>query len=944
MQRVVFTVLSSTTAATVQVQTIRKRDGTEAAFDQGLIRNAIRRAAAESDAAGCDGIADKVCGAVMESISVMDHSRRVLTVEDVQDLVETALIDGHHTRVARDFIRYRHEHRRVRAEKQEVLGRRVQLCDVGKRFDISCLRVLASRYLLRNDAKEIVETPKQLFERVSLLMGLPDLIYDGAVALPDGKVDRAGGRVRREEAVSYHEAIDKFAGRLRVGRYVLNEWHLRALVRAYADAADRVAVPFKELLDMVSRGEMDHVAERMDAYYELMTSQKFMPNSPTLMNAGGRLGQLSACFVLGMGDSLNSIMKTAWDAAMIFQSGGGVGINYSDLRPKGDIVASTSGVASGPVSFMGLINKATDVVKQGGKRRGANMGILEVWHPDIEEFIRAKQTPGVLENFNVSVGVWGDFWECVLKDEKYQSRSPRTGEPAGETDARKLFDDIAMSAYMSAEPGLIFLDNTNRYNVFGRARGGPLRATNPCGEQSLYPYESCNLGSINVAALLTEDGTFDWEQYVRAIRTTTRFLDAVVDTNLYPIPEIAVAARESRRIGLGVMGVADLLYKLRIPYNSREGFALQAQLAEYLTYYSMDESVEIARERGPFELYGRTEYVDGMLPVAGAHDDGIGPEGSPLRGSRCDWGGLAARIREHGIRNVVTTTVAPTGTIAMIASCSNGMEPVFALSYEKHVAVGSFYYANHDLKAELEARGMYSEEAAERITEMGGSIRADNDMPEDLRRVFVTAGDIHWADHLMAQAVWQRWVANSISKTINMPASTDINDVKAAYALAHELGLKGITVYRDGSRDKQVLHHGKSGGEASDDQMVGGGRRASAADGILMCGVSDVTRGVIEELQRGGDYVRDVLSYAFEADKEKDGGVKGQAGEEEVGAGSVAESVAAAVDAPAGAEVEKAVDANGGRGSGGCPECGKPAVLSEGCSHCDHCGFSACST
>ncbi len=921
MQQAVLGVLS-TTVSTVPVQTIRKRDGTEAEFDQGLIRNAIRKAAAESNEPDAARIAGEVCGAVMGRIERVDHRHRELTVEDVQDMVEDALLAGGHVQIARDYIRYRHEHRQARTEKQEVLGRRVRLCDVSKRFDISCLRVLASRYLFRNDDGEIIETPRQLFERVALLMGIPDLIHDGKVALPDGgEDDGAEAQRRREEAVSYSDTADYFDGRLRVGRYALNRWHLRALVRAYADAAPRVSVPFKELLDMIKRGELDHVADKIDAYYDLMVGQKFMPNSPTLMNAGGRLGQLSACFVLGVGDSLVSIMKAATDATMIFQSGGGVGINYSDVRPEGDMVASTSGVASGPVSFMGIVNAITEVVKQGGKRRGANMGILEVWHPDIEGFIRAKQKPKVLENFNVSVGMWGDFWKCVVEDEKYHSRNPRTGEPAGETDARKLWDDIAMSAYMSAEPGLIFLDNCNKHNVFAKARGGPLRATNPCGEQSLYPYESCNLGSINVAGLLDGDGKFDWKGYVRAIRTTTRFLDAVVDANLYPIPEIAVAARESRRIGLGVMGVADLLYKLRIPYNSREGFALQAQLAEYLTYYSMDESVELARERGTFGLYDKTEYVDGRLPVAGAFEDGIGPEDSPLRGRTCDWKGLAARVREHGIRNVVTTTVAPTGTIAMIASCSNGMEPVFALSYEKHVAVGSFHYANHDLKAELEARGLYSEEAAERITEAGGSIRADADMPEDMRRVFVTAADIHWADHLMAQAVWQRWIANSISKTINMPSSTDINDVRAAYALAHELGLKGITVYRDGSRDKQVLHHGKSGGEVGNDQKVGGGRKAAAADNIRMCRVSDATRGVIEELRRGSDYVRDVLSYAFEADEKEDAGSDKQADE------------SAEKD-------EGAAAPDGGRD---CPSCGKQIVLSEGCSHCNHCGFSACS-
>ena len=948
------------------MQSIRKRDGTEADFDQRLIKNAIRKAAAESSGVDAERIADHVSATVMERIGRTDHSRRALTVEDVQDMVETALLDGGHVQIARDYIRYRHEHRQARAEKQEILGKRVRLCDVSKKFDISCLRVMASRYLFRDDDGDIIETPGQMFERVSLMMGLADLVHDESIA-QKGLASDTDVRMRREGAMSYFNLLDNFDGKISIGRYTMNKWHVRALIKAYVDAAPRISVSFESLLDMIKRGDFEHVAEIMDQYYGLMISQKFMPNSPTLMNAGGRLGQLSACFVLGMDDSLGSIMKTASDATMIFQSGGGVGINYSDLRPSGDIVASTSGVASGPVSFMEIINSITNVVKQGGKRRGANMGIMEVWHPDIGEFIRAKQKPGVLENFNVSVGIWGDFWKCVLEGTKYASRNPRSGKITGETDARKLFNDIAESAYMSAEPGLIFFDNSNTHNVFASARGGPLRATNPCSEQSLYPYESCNLGSINVAGLITSNGTFDWEQYVRAIRATTRFLDAVVDMNQYPIPEIARAAKESRRIGLGVMGVADLLYKMRVPYNSKEGFLLQSKLAEYLTYYSMDESVNLARERGTFGLFDKTEYVKGLLPVAGAREDGMGPVDSPLRGRTCDWDGLAKRIMQHGIRNVVTTTVAPTGTIAMIASCSNGMEPVFALSYEKHVTVGSFYYANRDLRAELEARGLYSEEVAERITEMGGSIYADEDMPKDLRRVFVTAADIHWADHLMAQAVWQRWISNGISKTINMPSGTDVNDVKAAYALAHELGLKGITVYRDGSRDKQVLHHGKSDTSTTKtanmedaDSAIGGGKKATSADNIIMCEVSDVTRSVIEHIQRGSEYVRDVLSYAFASNEKSDNKMSNTTPTVVVDTINNSKPVAVGtMDVPYASSHSQQLSSNSkpvvtdtthspdissdSNVNRQCPTCDQQLILAEGCAYCNHCGFSACS-
>ncbi|MGI0060234.1 MAG: adenosylcobalamin-dependent ribonucleoside-diphosphate reductase, partial [Nitrosotalea sp.] len=431
----------------------------------------------------------------------------------------------------------------------------------------------------------------------------------------------------------------------------------------------------------------EQYTERIKESTDLMIAQDFLPNSPTMMNAGARLGQLSACFVLAMEDDMEKIMKSSSDAALIFKSGGGVGINYSDLRQEGDMVASTSGVASGPVSFMNIINTVTEVVKQGGKRRGANMGIIEAWHPDIEKFITAKTKPGVLENFNVSVGVWEDFWEALVNssDGKFTLRSPRERDPVREINAHHLIDLIALSAWKSGEPGLIFFDIINKYNVFAKARGQPIRATNPCGEQSLYPYESCNLGSINLSNYVKRkaDGQyeFDWQRYEETIRKTTRFLDNVIDVNTYPIPEIDKASKDSRRIGLGVMGVADLLFKLRIPYNSQEGYEFQEKLAEALTYYSMEESIALAKTRGPFPLCSKTEYPEGKIPVAGYYE-------KPKSARTYDWDALIAKIQKHGIRNVLTTTVAPTGTLSMISDCSNGMEPMFALVFEKRVTVG----------------------------------------------------------------------------------------------------------------------------------------------------------------------------------------------------------------------------------------------------------------
>ena len=562
-------------------------------------------------------------------------------------------------------------------------------------------------------------------------------------------------------------------------------------------------VKFRDILELLASNKFDELENKITSYLEIMTSQQYLPNSPTMMNAGGRLGQLSACFVLDMKDDMEDIMKSTSDAALIFKSGGGVGINYSDLRHEGDNVASTFGVASGPVSFMNIINTVTEVVKQGGKRRGANMGILEVWHPDIEKFVSNKTKPGVLENFNVSVGIWEDFWDALLnsEDKKYTLRNPRDQTPVKEINAQHLIDQIALSAWKSAEPGLIFLDQINKYNVMAKARMTPLRATNPCGEQSLYPNESCNLGSINLANLVhkTEDGTyeFDWEDYERIIRQTTRFLDNVVDVNQYPVEQINEASKESRRIGLGVMGVADLLYKLRVPYNSEEGYALQSRLAEALSYFSMDESVELAKERGAFKLYPNTEYPEGRIPIAGHYE---------CEDSMYDWSSLVKKITTYGIRNVLTTTVAPTGTLSMIADCSNGMEPNFALVYEKRVTIGKFMYVNKILKEALEEEGLYNDSVLESIINNYGSLRGIDDIPGWMQDVFVTAMDIHWSDHLMAQAVWQRWISNAIAKTINMPYDVTVEDVKAAYLLAHEMGLKGITVYRDGSRQSQVMN------------------------------------------------------------------------------------------------------------------------------------------
>ena len=783
------------------INEIRKRNGTVTAFDIDKISNAIYQALAATSKAD-RGVADKLAGEVLNKLLEQGFtSEKAPTVEDIQDIVESTLIDSGNSDIAKSYIVYRHERRKLRDEKMRVLNLK-SLDPVSKKFDLNCLRVLASRYLFRNSKNEITETPTQMFERVAILVGIGDMLYDSQI------FDKSGNNKQDvDEAKSYLEKLDAFDYKFKVGDYFFNKWHFRSLINHYVTLANKgqMKVSFKDLLTLLAAKKLEAYADKISEYFEMMTDQNFLPNSPTMMNAGGRLGQLSACFVLGMNDGMEEIMKSTSDAALIFKSGGGVGINYSDLREEGDIVASTSGVASGPVSFMNIINTVTEVVKQGGKRRGANMGIIEAWHPDVEKFITNKTEPGVLENFNVSVGIWEDFWNALVntEDGNYILRSPRDRKPVKEINAHQLIDLIALSAWKSAEPGLIFFDQINKYNVFAKARQAPLRATNPCGEQSLYPYESCNLGSINLVnfAQKQADGSyeFDWQGYEEIIRKTTRFLDNIIDVNHYPVPEINVASKESRRIGLGVMGVADLLYKLKIPYNSKEGYELQSKLSEALTYYSMEESVALATSRGEFPLCAKTEYPEGKIPVAGYYE-------KSQSAHSFEWGPLIEKIKKQGIRNVLTTTVAPTGTLSMIADCSNGMEPAFALVFEKRVTVGRFFYTNKILEEALRSEGLYTDEILEKIADNYGSLRGIDEIPQWMQDVFVTAMDIHWADHLMAQSVWQDWIGNAIAKTINMPYDVTAEDVKSSYLLAHELGLKGMTVYRDGSRHKQVLH------------------------------------------------------------------------------------------------------------------------------------------
>lgn len=520
-------------------------------------------------------------------------------------------------------------------------------------------------------------------------------------------------------------------------------------------------------------------------YYRLMASLDFLPNSPTLMNAGRPLGQLAACFVLPVEDSLEGIFEAIKRAALVHQSGGGTGFSFSRLRPKGSAVASTSGIASGPVSFMAVFNAATEAIKQGGTRRGANMGILRVDHPDIREFITCKRDMVSITNFNISVAVTDRFMEAVEKDERYDLIAPHTGEVVAQEDAREIFNLIAENAWLNGDPGLVFINEINRKEKTPHI--GLVEATNPCGEQPLLPYESCNLGSVNLDKMLRRgpDGRYqiDWEHLRETVRLGVRFLDNIVDLNRFPIPEIKAMTQGNRRIGLGVMGFADMLYALRIPYNSEEAIQLGGELMRFIHTEARQMSDELAEERGPFP----------------------------------NWEGS---VFTHPTRNSTVTTIAPTGTISMIADTSGGIEPNFALCYVKRVMDDDrLLYVNNRLREIAQEEGWFSEELMEKIAE-GASLSQLPQVPEYVRKVFVTAHDISPEWHVRMQAAFQEWTDNAVSKTINFPHSASVEDVKNAYMLAWKLKCKGITIYRDGSRSVQVMNVGDKLARKSEVEMV----------------------------------------------------------------------------------------------------------------------------
>ena len=666
---------------------VQKRDGSIVRFDPKKIQTAIRKAALEviQNEGRAASIGTRLSGFVIQKLRTTS-TKKPTTVEAIQDIVETVLMEEGYGQIAKAYILYREKRSALRTAKS-VLGMKDDL-----KLPLNTMEVLRKRYLLKDDQQNIIETPGELFRRVA-----------SHVAQAESKFKSSLSPVQVEEA-----------------------------------------------------------------FYRMMRNLEFLPNSPTLMNAGGPLGQLSACFVIPVEDSIDGIFNALKSMAKIHQSGGGTGFSFSRLRPKNDLVSTTKGEASGPVSFMSIFDKATEVIVQGGKRRGANMGILRCDHPDIVDFIEAKVGNSRFSNFNLSVGITDRFMKAVARQGEFELINPRTQKRTKSVRARTLFDLIVNAAWLTGDPGLIFLDEINRKNPTPGV--GRIEATNPCGELPLLPYESCNLGSINLAKMIQANGV-DWGKLRQTVHAGIRFLDDVIEVNRYPLPQIRDLTLANRKVGLGVMGFADLLIHLGIPYHTREAVQFARKLMRFIRGESLRASSRLAQERGVFPNYPRSIYAPKNLKI----------------------------------RNATVNTVAPTGTISIIAGCSSGIEPLFAVSFVRNVLSGTQLFEINPLFEDLaKSRGFYNRDLVAQLAR-SGSIQRIKGIPFDIKKIFVTTFDISPRHHLEIQAAFQTHTDNSVSKTVNLTSDATVEDVRKIYLAAYEKSCKGITIYRYGSKKDQVL-------------------------------------------------------------------------------------------------------------------------------------------
>jgi len=667
-----------------RVTKVRKRDGSIELFAQEKIEQAISKAllSVKKNVKKAKVLAKNVTKELEKHYSV----KVTPSVEDVQDIVEEQLIKAKLADVAKSYILYREKHKEIR-EFKTFLGVRDEL-----KLPPNSLRVLAARYLLRDEKGNISETPARLFRRVAKAVAKADANY------------KKGALKKTEEE-----------------------------------------------------------------FYEMLSNLDFLPNTPTLMNASTELGQLSACYVLPVGDSLPEIFDSIKYTALIQQSGGGTGFSFSRLRPRGDIVQSTKGVASGPISFMRIFDMTTEILKQGGKRRGANMGILRYDHPDIIEFITTKSNENMLTNFNISVAVTEEFMKALEKETEYDLINPRTKKKVRSENSKEVFDLIITNAWRTGDPGIIFLDEINKKNP--TRKQGEIESTNPCGEQPLHPYESCNLGSINLTNM-HRNGKMYWEKLKKTIYKAVHFLDNVIDVNKYPTEQTEEITKGNRRIGLGVMGFAELLVNIELPYDSEKAVQFADKLMKFINTEARKASNNLAEERGNFPNIEKSEWKN--------------------------------------TRNATVTTIAPTGTISIIAGATSGIEPLFAVSFVRDVLEGTHLLeVNPTFEKIAREKGFYTKALMMKIAKTG-TVTGLKEVPKKIQRLFRTALEIKPEWHVKMQAAFQKYCDNAVSKTINLPENATTKDVRTAYLLAHKLKCKGITIYRYGSKKEQVLYVGKT--------------------------------------------------------------------------------------------------------------------------------------
>ncbi len=803
------------------------------------------------------------------------------------------------------------------------------------------------------DRKLLERFTEQVSERLEIAHPLPGM---------EGLVPRQSRQPvsisRIEEMVREVLTADEFSPQARtqvVSGIKLSDNALRVLEKRYLakDGRGKVTETPQELFRRVAKhiasAELSYnseadVAFHENAFYQLMERLEFLPNSPTLMNAGHELGQLSACFVLPIEDSMESIFDTVKYTALIHKSGGGTGFSFSRLRPEKDRVGSTGGVASGPVSFMRVFDATTDVIKQGGMRRGANMAILNVDHPDILKFITAKEDPEALTNFNLSVAVTDEFMQAVEKGSDYHLVNPRTGETTDKLNAKEVFDKIVDMAWRTGDPGIVFLDEINRHNPTPRL--GKIESTNPCGEQPLLPFESCNLGSINLSKMVTQkDGQpcIDYEKLSHTVKVAVRFLDNVIEANQFPLPQIQEMTKTTRKVGLGVMGFADMLIQLGIAYNSEEGLATAEQIAHFISAEADEASIELGQERGVFPSFQESIY-----------DMPGGPR----------------------FRNASRTTIAPTGSLSIIANCSSGIEPLFALSYVRHILEGEeFVEVNPYFEEAAKKGGFYSPELMKQLAQ-GKNLKDMEEVPEEIKRIFITAHDISPEWHVKMQAAFQKFTDSAVSKTVNFPHEATAGDVARVYMLAYQEGLKGITIYRDGSREGQVLTVGNGVKKAEikltprkrPKVTTGITERVSTGCGYIYVTVNFDQQGISEVFstlgKAGGcaaaqlEAISRLISLALRSGVDLDSIVKHLRGircpsiawEQGHAILSCADAIASVLEkytereeTPMKADTRSQKSESVVKsGAGQCPECGGPLIYQEGCNICPNCGFTKC--